>query len=68
MERRMSRKVLVPIPRQCLDHLRLRPGETPCAVIWGRHVVLLRPFPVEEMVGMFKGLLGPFDREADRLA
>lgn len=62
----MSRKVLVPIPRHCLDHLQLRPGESPRAVVWGRHVILLRPIPIEEVEGMFKGLLAPFDREADR--
>ena len=62
----MSRKVLVPIPRNCLDHLQLRPPESPRTVVWGRHVILLRPIPIEEAEGMFCGLLAPFEREADR--
>ena len=60
----MSRKVLVPIPSRCLAELRLLPGEKPRAVSWGRHLVLLRPIPIDECEGMFKGLLGPFERDA----
>ena len=62
----MPRKVLVSIPRHCLDHLQLGPLESPRTVVWGRHVILLRPIPFEELEGMFSGLLSSFEREADR--
>jgi hypothetical protein len=62
----MSRKVLVPIPRRCLDHLGLAPGEQPRALIWGRHVVLVRPRPaIEEFEGLFRGAVSPFERPED---